>query len=235
MDRPLMPKATAVWLIDNTTLTFAQIADYVGFHELEIAGIADGDVAVGIKGQNPIDRGELTQEEIHRCEQDSKAKLRMKKKSANIPPVKRKGPKYTPLSKRQDRPAAIAWLIRYHPELSDSQIIKLVGTTKTTLASIRDKTHWNTPNIKPTDPVILGFCTQVEINDAINKAAPNREKYIDESEEKLEDIQNTILPTAETVVSDSFLNVEKQENDEADTTPSADSFFDLPSDNDKRD
>ncbi|MEM8755559.1 MAG: cell cycle transcriptional regulator TrcR, partial [Pseudomonadota bacterium] len=131
-DLPLLPKATAVWLVDNTTLTFTQIAEFTGMHDLEVSGIADGEVAIGIKGLDPVVGGQLTREEIERCEKDPSARLRLLKKKL-APEAKRKGPRYTPLSKRQQRPEAIAWLVRYHPELSDSQISKLVGTTKPTI------------------------------------------------------------------------------------------------------
>lgn len=168
-DLPLLPKATAVWLVENTALTFEQVAEFTGMHELEIAGIADGEVAIGIKGLDPVMRGQLTREEIARCEADPKARLRLMKKTL-APEAKRKAPRYTPLSKRQDRPAAIAWLVRYHPELADSQIAKLVGTTKPTIASVRDKSHWNMPNIRPVDPVALGLCKQGELDAAVAKA-----------------------------------------------------------------
>ncbi|MEM7524298.1 MAG: cell cycle transcriptional regulator TrcR [Pseudomonadota bacterium] len=175
-DLPLLPKATAVWLVDNTTLTFDQIAEFTGMHELEISGIADGEVAIGIKGIDPVVvGGQLTREEIKRCEGDSKARLRLIKKKL-APEVKRKGPRYTPLSKRQQRPEAIAWLVRYHPELTDSQISKLVGTTKPTIQSVRDKSHWNMPNIRPVDPVALGFCTQIELDAVVKRASSRKEK-----------------------------------------------------------
>lgn len=174
-DLPLLPKATAVWLVDNTALTFPQIADFTGMHELEIAGIADGEVAIGIKGLDPVARGQLTKEEIARCEADPKARLKLLKKTL-APEQKRKAPRYTPLSKRQDRPAAIAWLVRYHPELADSQIAKLVGTTKPTILSVREKSHWNMPNIRPVDPVALGLCKQVELDAAVKRATARKAK-----------------------------------------------------------
>lgn len=170
MALPLMQKATAVWLIDNTTLTFEQIAEFCGLHELEVQGIANGEVAQGIKGFDPIANRQLTAEEIKRCEADPKARLRLMKNPAAEGEEKRKGPRYTPLSKRQDRPAAIAWLVKFHPELSDSQISKLVGTTKPTIQSIRDRTHWNIANIQPVDPVALGLCKQSELDAAVAKA-----------------------------------------------------------------
>jgi uncharacterized protein len=169
MPQLLMPKATAVWLIENTTLTFEQIAAFCELHMLEVQGIADGEVAAGIKGLNPIVAGQLTREEIERCEKDPSARLRLTKPSAELKP-KRKEPRYTPLSKRQDRPDAIAWLLRHHPELSDAQICKLLGTTKNTVNAVRHRTHWNSPNIKPRDPVLLGLCTQTELDAAASQA-----------------------------------------------------------------
>ena len=170
MSQPLMPKAVAVWLVDNTSLTFDQIADFVEMHPLEVSGIADGEVAQGIKGRDPVAAGELTRENIEECEKNPRAKLRLLPRQ-QLPPPKRKAPRYTPLSKRQERPAAIAWLVRNHPELSDSQISKLVGTTKPTIQSIRDKTHWNMAQIQPIDPVALGMCRQTELDEAVKKAA----------------------------------------------------------------
>lgn len=169
---PLMPKATAVWLVENTALTFRQIADFAGLHELEVKGIADGDVAQGIKGLDPVTGGQLTREEIEKGEKDQDYRLKLLEPKVNIAIQKStKGPRYTPVSKRGDRPDAIAWLLRYHPELPDSQIMKLVGTTKTTIAAIRDRTHWNAPNIKPVDPVSLGLCSQIDLDFAVQKAA----------------------------------------------------------------
>ena len=169
---PLMPKATAVWLVENTALTFRQIADFCGLHELEVKGIADGDVAQGIKGLDPVTGGQLTRDEIEKGEKDQDYRLKLLETKVNITVQKAtKGPRYTPVSKRGDRPDAIAWLLRYHPELPDSQIMKLVGTTKTTIAAIRDRTHWNAPNIKPVDPVSLGLCSQIDLDFAVQKAA----------------------------------------------------------------
>jgi hypothetical protein len=174
-DLPLMPKATAVWLVDNTTLTFRQIADFCGMHELEIAGVADGEVAVGIKGFDPITNHQLTAEDIQRGEADPVARLTLLKREL-APPLKRRGPRYTPVSKRQDRPSAIAWLVRYHPEMEDSQIGKLVGTTKPTIQSIRNRTHWNISSIQPVDPVALGLCKQMDLDAAVIKAAAKKAK-----------------------------------------------------------
>jgi hypothetical protein len=171
MDRPLMPKATAVWLVENTSLTFDQISEFCGLHPLEVKGIADGEVAGGVRGLDPIGAGMLTRGEIERCEQDPKARLRLAKSvAADIKPPKRKEPRYTPLSKRQDRPDAIAWLLRHHPELGDQQLCKLLGTTKATVQAVRDRTHWKSQDIRPRDPVLLGLCSQVELDDAVVRA-----------------------------------------------------------------
>ena len=176
MDTPLMPKATAVWLIDNTGLTFEQIAAFCGLHLLEVKGIADGEVATGIRGLDPIGQSMLTREELNRCEKDPKARLQVAKSIANdIKPPKRREPRYTPLSKRQDRPDAIAWLLRHHPELADQQVCKLLGTTKNTVQSVRDRTHWKSQEIRPRDPVLLGLCQQIELDEALARAGAERE------------------------------------------------------------
>lgn len=170
--KPLMPKATAVWLVDNTALTFDQIAELCGLHTLEVKGIADGDVAQGIKGMDPVTSGQLTREEIERGEADSSYKLHMAEQKVVLPQTTRKKrPRYTPVSRRQDRPNAVLWLLRQHPELKDSQIIRLVGTTKPTIAQIRDRTHWNSPNLVPQDPVTLGLCKQLDLDAEVQKAA----------------------------------------------------------------
>lgn len=170
MARLLMPKATAVWLVENTSLSFEQIADFCGLHTLEVQGIADGEVAVGIVGLDPVANGQLSREEIQRCEADPSARLRMLKQDIPLPATRTKGPRYTPVSKRQDKPDAIAWLLRHHPELSDAQLTKLIGTTKSTIQAVRDRTHWNAPNLRPRDPVLLGLCTQSDLNAAVAKA-----------------------------------------------------------------
>jgi hypothetical protein len=174
MTKPLMAKATAVWLVDNTTLSFKQIADFCGLHELEVQGIADGDVAQGVKGFDPIANNQLEASEIEKGEKDPLHKLKLKFNPAAVGEEKRRGPRYTPLSKRQDRPAAILWLVKFHPELADAQIGKLVGTTKPTIAAIRDRTHWNIGNITPIDPVALGLCRQSELDAAVQKAAKKK-------------------------------------------------------------
>jgi len=170
MAQILMPKATAVWLVENTALTFEQIAAFCNMHALEVQGIADGEVAVGIVGLDPVTNGQLTREEITRCEADAKARLIPIAKDTPQPQRRSKGPRYTPVSKRQDKPDAVAWMIRHHPELSDAQISRLVGTTKTTIATVRDRSHWNHANLRPRDPVLLGLCTQTDLNAAILKA-----------------------------------------------------------------
>ena len=168
MDRPLMPKATAVWLVDNTTLTFEQIAKFCGLHPLEVKGIADGEVGAGIRGLDPVSGGQLERDEIERCEKDPAAELKLlRPAAADIKQSKRKAPRYTPLSKRQDRPDAIAWLLRNHPELTDQQICKLLGTTKNTVNAVRDRTHWKSQEIRPRDPVILGLCSQIDLDAAV--------------------------------------------------------------------
>ena len=169
MALPLMQKATAVWLVDNTKLTFSQIAKFCGLHELEINGIADGEVASGIRGMDPVSNNQLSAEEIKRCENDPSAELILSHNPAAVGEGKRRGPRYTPLSKRQDRPAAIAWLVKFHPELSDAQISKLIGTTKPTIQSIRARTHWNIANFQPVDPVALGLCKQIELDTIVSK------------------------------------------------------------------
>ena len=174
---PLMPKATAVWLVDNTSLTFEQIAEFCGLHVLEVKGIADGDVAHGIKGMDPISSGQLSREEIHLAEEDPKHRLKLLEPKVEVPEVKTKrGPRYTPVSRRQDRPNAILWLLRNHPELKDSQIMRLVGTTKPTIIAIRERTHWNSPNLQAQDPVTLGLCSQIDLDNAVKRAAARLER-----------------------------------------------------------
>jgi len=239
MALPLMQKATAVWLVDNTTLSFAQIAEFCGLHELEVNGIADGEVAVGIKGFDPIANTQLTPEEIKRCEADPRARLQLLKNPAAEGEERRKGPRYTPLSKRQDRPAAIAWLVKFHPELSDSQISKLVGTTKPTILTIRDRTHWNIANIQPVDPVALGLCKQSELDVAVAKAAAKAAKtgggMSDDERMKLvsteQSLQMADEPRMPSNISglENFSLTEPTEADDADRYD-ADSLFNLPKD-----
>jgi hypothetical protein len=172
---PLMPKATAVWLIENTSLTFEQIAAFCKLHPLEVKGIADGEVAAGIKGHDPVTSGQLTREEIAAAEADPGRQLHLSTPKVRLPEAPRKrGARYTPLSRRQDRPNAIQWLIRNHPELKDAQIMRLVGTTKSTVQAVRDRTHWNSANLSPVDPVTLGLCSQIELDFEVNRAAKDR-------------------------------------------------------------
>jgi len=180
---PLMPKATAVWLVDNTSLTFEQIADFCGLHPLEVKGIADEDVAKGIKGQDPVSAGQLTREQIEAAEKDPKIRLKMAPPKHKMPPIKqKKAPRYTPVSKRQDKPDAVYWLLRNHPEFGDADIIKLIGTTKATIQKIRERSHWNATNIKAVDPVTLGLCTQLELDLAVTRATQKRERAIKRAE-----------------------------------------------------
>ncbi|MFC3161718.1 DUF1013 domain-containing protein [Ciceribacter thiooxidans] len=170
----LMPKATAVWLVDNTALSFDQIAQFCKLHPLEVKAIADGEAAQGIKGLDPIATGQLSREEIARAEADSNYKLKLQEPKVRVPDSKRRGPRYTPVSKRQDRPNAILWLVRNHPELKDAQISRLVGTTKSTIEQIRDRTHWNSANLTPMDPVTLGLCSQIDLDMEVEKASKGR-------------------------------------------------------------
>lgn len=167
MALPLMPKATAVWLVENTALSFEQIADFCGLHPLEVQAIADGEVAAGIVGLDPVANGQLTRAEIERCEGNQDASLKLVITDIPQPRAKPKGARYTPVSKRQDRPDAIAWILKHHPELSDAAISKLIGTTKPTIQSVRDKSHWNAANIKPRNPVTLGMCTEADLEKVV--------------------------------------------------------------------
>jgi len=177
MAQPLMPKATAVWLVENTSLSFDQIGEFCGLHPLEVQAIADGEVAMQMQGLDPIANGQLTLEEIERCQADPAARLHLAKEAVPVSLVKHRGPRYTPIAKRQDKPNAIAWIVKNHPELSDGQISKLVGTTKPTIRAVRDRTHWNTQNIKPQHPVSLGLCTLEELEAAVARA--NRGKKVE--------------------------------------------------------
>ena len=199
---PLMPKATAVWLVDNTSLTFDQIAGFCGLHVLEVKGIADGDVAHGIKGMDPIASGQLTRDEIRNAQADSSHTLKLSEPKVEIPEVKTKrGPRYTPVSRRQDRPNAILWLLRSHAELKDSQIMRLVGTTKPTIHSIRERTHWNSAHLQPADPVTLGLCSQTDLDSAVQRAARRLERERKQAEKKAGKTgkAGTLLPTEETI------------------------------------
>lgn len=176
-NKPLMPKATAVWLVDNTALSFEQIADFCGLHPLEVKGIADEDVAKGIKGMDPVASGQLTREQIAEAEKDPNKRLKMAAPKHKMPSVRQKrAPRYTPVSKRQDKPDAVYWLIKNHPEFTDSEIIKLIGTTKATIAKIRERSHWNAANIKAVDPVTLGLTSQLELDMAVARAGARVER-----------------------------------------------------------
>jgi len=194
--KPLMPKATAVWLIDNTSLSFEQIADFCALHPLEVKGIADEDVAKGIKGQDPVSSGQLTREAIEAAEKDPSKRLKMAPPKHKMPTVKlKKAPRYTPVSKRQDKPDAVYWILRNHPEFGDADIIKLIGTTKATIQKIRERSHWNATNIKAVDPVTLGLCSQLELDLAVSRANQKRERQIKKAEkrgDRLKPIQETL-------------------------------------------
>ncbi|MEA2755843.1 MAG: uncharacterized protein QOJ54_2132 [Aliidongia sp.] len=170
MVSPLMPKATAVWLVEHTSLTFEQIAAFCGLHALEVQAIADGEVATMMQGLDPVANGQISKAEIERCEKDPKARLKILPEAHPAAPTKSKGPKYTPISKRQDKPDAISWILKNHAELTDAQISRLVGTTKPTIAAVRDRSHWNSPNIKPRNPVAIGLCSQVDLEAAVHHA-----------------------------------------------------------------
>ncbi|MEQ8601241.1 MAG: DUF1013 domain-containing protein [Devosia sp.] len=167
----LMPKATAVWLVDNTALSFEQIAAFCTLHPLEVQGIADGDVASGIMGVNPVQNGQLTREEIEKAEADPNYRMKVSEPKVRVAAVKRKGPRYTPISRRNERPNAIKWLVRNHPELKDAQIMRLVGTTKSTIESVRENTHWNAANLTAMDPVTLGLCSQIDLDLEVKRAS----------------------------------------------------------------
>jgi hypothetical protein len=188
----LMPKATAVWLVDNTSLSFEQIAAFCGLHPLEVQGVADGDVAGGIMGVNPIQNGQLTREEIEKAEADPEYRMKVSDPKVRVAQAKRKGPRYTPISRRNERPNAIRWLLRNHPELKDAQIMRLVGTTKSTIDSVRDNTHWNSANIQPMDPVTLGLCSQIDLDLEVKRAAARTGGAVPDEAET-----GTLLLTAE--------------------------------------
>ncbi|MEX1662981.1 cell cycle transcriptional regulator TrcR [uncultured Thioclava sp.] len=245
-NKPLMAKATAVWLVDNTTLTFKQVADFCGMHELEVQGIADGDVAVGVKGQDPVGANQLDQAEIDKAEADPLYKLKLKFNAAAVGEDKRRGPRYTPLSKRQDRPNAILWLVKFHPELADAQIARLVGTTKPTIQTIRERTHWNIQSMTPIDPVALGLCRQTELDGEVQKAAKKSSAegvMSDDERRKLVSTEQSLgmpdeprLPTAIAGL-ENFTSSDLRDDSEDDKKDfsNADSFFNLPEDDDEDD
>ncbi len=240
MNKPIMAKATAVWLVDNTTISFKQIAEFCGLHELEVQGIADGDVAAGVKGFDPVANNQLSQEEIDAAEKDASHALKLKFNAAAVGEEKRRGPRYTPLSKRQDRPAAILWLVKFHPELTDGQISKLVGTTKPTIQSIRERTHWNISSIQPVDPVALGLTKQSELDSAVQKAAEKRAKsgevMSDDERRKLVSTEQSLGMESEPKMPTAISGLETftlsgPDDDEKDgPVPDADTFFNLPND-----
>ncbi|MEJ1157464.1 DUF1013 domain-containing protein [Prosthecomicrobium sp. N25] len=195
---PLMPKATAVWLVENTGLSFDQIAAFCRLHPLEVKAIADGEAAQGIKGLDPVITGQLTREEIERVQRDPAARLKLAERKVRVPEQKRRGPRYTPVSRRQDRPNAILWLMRNHAELKDAAIMRLVGTTKTTIQQIRERTHWNAANLTPMDPVTLGLCSQLELDlevERASKGGPRREEG-DAGAQVLLPVEQTTAPEA---------------------------------------
>ncbi len=244
MAKPIMAKATAVWLVDNTTISFKQIADFVGMHELEVQGIADGDVAAGVKGFDPLANNQLTQDDIDAAQADPKHKLTLKFYAAAQGEEKRRGPRYTPLSKRQDRPASILWLVKFHPELSDAQISKLVGTTKPTIMAIRERTHWNISNIQPIDPVALGLCKQSELDAIVQKAAAKKaaegQVMTDDERRKLVTTEQSLdmpdepkIPTA--IEGLETFTLSTSEPEETEPMIDADSLFNLPAGDDDDD
>lgn len=199
---PLMPKATAVWLVDNTALSFTQIASFCKLHPLEVKAIADGEAAQGIKGLDPILTGQLSREEVEKAQNDPNYQLKLQGSKVVVPESKRKGPRYTPVSRRQDRPNAILWLVRNHPELKDAQIMRLVGTTKPTIAAIRERTHWNSANLTPSDPVTLSLCSQLELDMEVEKAAKNApQPMVGEPVETLMPVEDT---TSEDAIAAAF-------------------------------
>ena len=240
MNKPLMAKATAVWLVDNTTLSFKQVADFCGMHELEVQGIADGDVAPGVKGFDPVANNQLDAGEIEKGQKDPRYTLKLKYNAAAVGEEKRRGPRYTPLSKRQDRPAAILWLVKFHPELSDGAIGKLVGTTKPTIQSIRERTHWNINNIAPVDPVALGLCKQSELDTAVQAAVRRRAAegivMSDDERRKLVSTEQSLGMSAEPKIPSGLEVFGEQEKDEKPADFSdAESFFNLPQSDDDED
>jgi hypothetical protein len=223
---PLMPKSTAVWLVENTALSFRQIADFCHMHELEVKGIADGEVATGIKGMDPVNGGQLTRDEIKKAEADPALRLKLLESKVEVKVKKSTaGPRYTPVSRRGDRPDAIAWLLRYHPELPDAAVMKLVGTTKHTINAVRDRSHWNASNLKPVDPVSLGICSQLDLDLAVQKAASKgRGKQMVDSEEV-----RTLIPASEVQGTRAYENAQAEEEAAAprreDAAIDADSVF----------
>ena len=245
MAKPLMAKATAVWLVDNTTLSFRQIAEFCGLHELEVQGIADGDVAAGVKGFDPVAHNQLDEVEIKKGEADPAHTLKLKYNPAAVGEEKRRGPRYTPLSKRQDRPAAIFWLLKFHPELADAQIRKLVGTTNPSIQAIRERTHWNINNIQPIDPVALGLCRQTELDAEVQKAAKKKATeggvMDDDARRKLVSTEQSLDMPAEPKLPSNIAGLENfsisdmaEEKRERLDYSDAESFFNLPDSDDEK-
>ncbi len=243
MTKPLMAKATAVWLVDNTTLSFQQVADFCGLHPLEVQGIADGDVAAGVKGFDPIANNQLDPIEIDRAQADPAYRMRLKFNAAAVGEEVRRGPRYTPLSKRQDRPAAILWLVKFHPELTDGQVGKLVGTTKPTIQSIRDRSHWNISQIQPIDPVALGLCRQTELDAAVQVAARKKAAsgavMSDDERRKLVSTEQSLGMGADPKIPSAIAGLERFSLSEREKSPAdfsdAESFFNLPQSDDDED
>jgi hypothetical protein len=243
--KPLMSKATAVWLVDNTTLTFRQVADFCGMHELEVQGIADGDVATGVKGFDPVSNNQLDAVEIERAQADPLYRMKLKFIQSAVGEEKRRGPRYTPLSKRQDRPAAILWLVKFHPELTDGAVGKLVGTTKPTIQSIRERTHWNIGQITPIDPVALGLCRQSELDTAVQAAARKKAAGVvvmsDDERRKLVSTEQSLsmpdepkMPSGLEAFTREAREEKARESKPADFSD-AESFFNLPNAEDDED
>lgn len=209
MSNVLMPKATAVWLLEQTALTFQQIADFCGLHHLEVAGIANEEVARGIRGADPVAGGFLAREEIQRGEKNEEYRLKpLEQKRIDVPQPKRRGGRFTPIALRQYRPDAVAWFLRHHPEVPDSQIAKVIGTTKSTIEQVRSRTHWNAGNIKPTDPVSLGLCSQIELDAVVAKHAGARPRPVEAEGASLR-------PARETVAADAYARATPQADAES--------------------
>lgn len=219
MALPLMPKATAVWLVENTGLTFEQVGDFCGLHKLEVQAIADGEVAAGIIGMDPIASNQLTAEEIKRCEEDPRARLKMLRSELPQPVARAKGPRYTPVSKRADKPDAVAYLVKTHPELLDAQIARLLGTTKDTIVKVRNRSHWNATNIKPRSPVMLGLCKQSDLDAALKRAQRRVARELKASGQSAPDIIDSVVsePTAE--APDGFLDIGQAREEQPDIDP----------------
>ncbi len=214
-DQILMPKATAVWLVDNTSMSFEQIADFCGLHPLEVKGIADGEVARDIRGADPISNGQLTREELDKAQTDPTYRMKAQKSrhAELLKPIK-KAPRYTPVSRRQDRPDAIAWFVRNHPEVTDAQVAKVLGTTKSTIDQVRDRTHWNSANIKPVDPVTLGLVTQLEL-DALVKVAAEKKAKDDARKAASRPEGATLRPAGDAAAAGDVATLDEADGDEA--------------------